>query len=287
MSARARSGWAVGVLAAVVVPCLGAELVDALLGVDPYRLAAAPDRPPSLGHPLGTDALGRDALSRLLHGGRISLFVAVAASVLSVLAGAAIGAVAGLSGGRVERLAMRVTEAFMALPKLPLVLVLASMGGFAEADRGPVASALRVAAVIAALSWMDVARLTRTVASRLRSQDFLRAAEALGLPRGRILLRHGLPHLAGPLGVAFALEVSEHLLFESALSFLGLGLAPPTPSWGRLLAASFHGLLDRPWMMVIPGLLTAAVAGALQVGAEALRSRLDPGQARDLGRGGG
>lgn len=269
------AGRAALLLGGIGLACLAAGVVDGFLGVDPLHLGE-PGLGPSLAHPLGTDELGRDLLSRLLHGGRMSLGIAAVAAALSVGIGGGVGLLAGFSGGVSEQVLMRTTEVLMALPKLPVLLLLASLGGLTEAaglPRGPVGDGLAVAVMIGALSWMDVARLVRAAARQLRDEPFVIAARALGLGRWAVIRRHLLPHLAGPLGVSLALELSQAVLFESSLSFLGLGLQPPTPSWGRLLAESFNRIHDAPVAVVAPGLLTLGVVAASQRLAEAHRAR--------------
>lgn len=248
--------------------CLAADLADGWRGTDPYELVAAPDEGPSALHPLGTDGLGRDRLSRFLHGGRVSLFVASLAAVLSTGFGALIGLSAGFAGGWWEAAAMRGTELFMALPKLPALLFAAAVAAGAA---GVWAEATRVGLLIAALSWMDVARLSRASARRLRRARFVEAARAHGLGRWAILRRHLLPHLVGPLGIAFALELSEAVLLESSLSFLGLGLQPPTPSWGRLMADGAEHIAAAPLWLWVLGAATWAVVFSAQRSAEGWR----------------
>ncbi len=253
------------VLAAVAVPCLFAEAVDGLFGVDPYRLSDLAFARPSLGHPLGTDELGRDVLSRLAHGGRVTLLVAWFGAVGSVAIGAAVGVLAGWSGGVTERALMRGTEAVMALPKLPLLLLLAAANpGAALGFRpGPVRDGAGLVVLVALLSWPDVARLTRAAVLGLKERGFVQAALGLGLGPVTVLRLHVLPHLAGPLGVAFALEFGGAVLYESALSFLGLGIGAPTPSWGALLARGPALVRDAPLAVVVPGLATVLTVATL------------------------
>jgi peptide/nickel transport system permease protein len=279
MRAGGRAPWSVVVLALVLTPCLLAEGVDLALGVDPETLGPTLRAPPSAAHPLGTDALGRDHLSRLLHGGRVSLAVATLGALLAFAVGAGLGLTAGWVGGRVEAALMRLTEATLAVPKLPLLLVLAGLDVPAAAGlrAGPASEILALGGLIGAFAWPDVARLTRAATRSLRHRDFVRAAEGLGLGPVTILRVHVLPHLAAPLGVAFALELGQNVLYESTLSFLGLGLSAPTPSWGRLLARAFARLSAEPWMAVVPGLLTLAVVASLHDLAERLRAAGDPG----------
>lgn len=279
--------WAAGIaLALVTIPCLGAGLVDLVLGIDPEALAAAPGLGPSWEHPLGTDDLGRDQFARLLHGGRVSLLVAALGALVAFILGAGVGLVAGWRGGATETVLMRATEAFMALPKLPLMLVLTGLDPARAVGLrpGPETEILTLVTIIGLFSWPDVARLVRAATRSLRTRAFVRAAEGLGLGPIEIARIHLLPHLAAPLGVALALDLGENLLYESALSFLGLGISPPTPSWGALLAQAFGRIADDPGMVVLPGLLTLVVVASAHAVAEDLRARSNPATARLAGR---
>lgn len=254
--------WALGVLVAVAVPCLGAEFVDAALGIDPYRLEADVSAPSSAAHPLGTDALGRDQLSRLLHGGRTSLLVALFGSLLATTIGTTVGSFAGYSGGRLEAFLMRGVELATALPKMPMMVFAAAI------ELPPTLSTafgagVRLVLVMGLLSWMDMARLARTLTREIRRRGFVRASEGLGLGPWQIWRHHLGPHLAGPLGVLFALEVGENVLYESALSFLGLGISAPAASWGALMSRGLAAAREAPHMILLPGLCTLLVVAAL------------------------
>lgn len=255
---------------AVALLCLGADVVDVLLDVDPVRLEAETQSAPSFRHPLGTDALGRDHLSRLLHGGRVSLLVATLGALIALGLGGAVGSVAGWAGGRLEWGVMRGVELAIALPKLPLMLLISGLQGPTRGESGAV---LRLAAIIGLLSWMDIARLARAVTRDLRRRPFFRAAEGLGLGPGALLRLHVAPHLGPALGVALALDVGENVLYESALSYLGLGVSPPTPSWGALLAQGLPAARAAPHMVLLPGLLTILVVSALHIWVDPARRR--------------
>ena len=272
----------VALLVAVGLPCLGAEALDMLRGVGPYDIASPPSLAPSWAHPLGTDALGRDHLSRVLHGGRVSIAVAFFGAVFALGLGTAFGVVAGFTGGAVEVVLMRLMETIMALPKLPLMLLLAATDLSARAGLRPgaVTEVLALVVLIGLFSWMDVARIARAATRSLRGRDFVLAAEGFGQPPHTVLRNHVLPHLAGPLGTAFALDLGENVLLESALSFLGLGISPPTPSWGTLLARGMDNLHHAPWLVIVPGVLTLSLVAATHMLAEDLRVRWDPSCAR-------
>jgi peptide/nickel transport system permease protein len=218
--------------------------------------------PPSWSEPLGTDELGRSTLARVLHGGRVSLLVAVASVAAAALAGVALGALAGAAPGRLDGLVMRAVDALLICP--PLLLALAIVGAL-----GP---GLWHAAIAVALVETPVfARLTRSVIVVVRELPYVEAAIAVGGRRGRVMLRHVLPAAAGTIAVQLTLATGFAVVALSGLSFLGLGVQPPTADWGDMLARARHHLLDAPWLMLSPGVaVTAAVLGCNLLG-DALR----------------
>lgn len=219
--------------------------------------------PPGAGHWLGTDDLGRDVLSRVLHGTRVSVGVGLLSAALALLAGAALGGAAGLLGGRVDRLLLAVVEVFQTLP--PLVLA-ASAAAFLPP------SALSAALLIAAVSWTDAARLVRAQAQRAAASPFVEAARASGASRARLLLRHVLPHALPPALATAPYVLGAAVVAEASLSFLGLGAPPPTPSWGRALADARGVLGEAWWCAAFPGLsLVLLVLSARHLG-DALES---------------
>ena len=222
---------------------------------------------PSLSHWLGTDALGRDQLARLLHGSRITLSLALGAVLLGGVVGTGLGLVAGYTGGRWERVLMRLTDMQMALPTLLLaLLVVAAMGpGIAN-----------LIIVLALTGWTRFARLVRGQVLSLREREFVLAAHAIGASPLRIMLRHLLPNLAGPLLVLATLELARVILVEAALSYLGLGVQPPAASWGRMLAEGEVYIATAWWVVVFPGLAIVATVLAINLGGDRLRDRLDP-----------
>jgi peptide/nickel transport system permease protein len=266
----------------LALAALGAPLVAALLGADPHkvdlyqRLAA-----PSLRHPLGTDELGRDLLLRLLDGGRVSLLVGITAAVTAAIIGTAIGLAAGYAGGRLDAALMRFTDGVIALPTLPLLIILAAidlkkLGLPAWLVQSEAVSLYRIVVLVALVGWTTVARLVRAAALSLRTQDFVRAAVALGAGPRRITLVHILPNLAAPIIVATTMSVGHIILLESVLSFLGLGIAPPLPSWGNMLTGAQETISLAPQLAIYPGLLIFVTVIACNFLGDGLQDALDP-----------
>ena len=270
------------VLALLALAALAAPLVAALLGDDGevVNLFNRFARPSTL-HPLGTDELGRDLLVRLLYGGQVSLFVGLTAAVAVACIGTVIGLAAGYYGGRVDALLMRFTDGIIALPLLSLLIVLAALDlaklGLPDAvvDSENV-SLYRIVAIVAIVGWTTVARLVRGSALSLRKRDFVRAAEAQGATALRIITRHILPNLASPIIVATTLSVGNVILLESVLSFLGLGIQPPIPSWGNLLTNAQELIWDAPALAFYPGILIFVTVIAFNFLGDGLQDALDP-----------
>ncbi len=238
---------------------------------------AARNQTASWVHPLGTDQLGRDALARLMAGGRLSLAVGLAAMLLALGIGAGIGIIAGMSR-RLDGPLMRLTDLFLALPLLPLLLIATTLFRAPLAARfGPEAGIFALITIaIGATSWMSVARILRGEVRSLMQRDFIRAARSTGTRTGPMIWRHILPAIAAPLGVSVALGIASAILMESALSFLGLGFPPDLPSWGRLLFDGTPHLGAYPGRAIWPGaLITIAALGATLL-ADALRDLADP-----------
>ncbi|MBM4188068.1 MAG: ABC transporter permease [Gemmatimonadetes bacterium] len=231
--------------------------------VDLTQLRAAP----SAAHWLGTDELGRDVLSRLLFGGRASLALGVLAALLATAVGAGVGATAGYLGGGVDNLLMRLTDVALAIPTLPIAIVLGAYAGN---------SLPALIAAIAALSWMTTARVVRGEVLTLRETGFVAAAQGLGQSRYGTIRRHLLPNTAGVLAVSATIAVGNAILVESALSFLGLGVQPPTPTWGNMLTDAQATMATRPLLTVFPGLAILLVILGVNLCGEALRPRTRP-----------
>jgi len=257
-------------------PPLGAALGIDVNGVDLLdRLAG-----PSLVHPLGTDELGRDVLMRLLAGGRVSLTIAIAAALTAAAIGTLVGLVAGYLGGWTDRALMRVTDAIIALPLLPLLIVLAALdlgkiGVPPALARSDDISLLRIVALAVLVGWTTAARLVRGATLVTRSRDFVRAARSLGAGVPHILWTHILPNVLAPLTVATTLSVGDVILLESVLSFLGLGIQPPLASWGTMLSNAQELITSAPLLAIYPGAMIFLTVIACNLFGDALQQRFD------------
>ena len=233
---------------------------------------------PSWKHPFGTDDLGQDLLARMLYGGRISLTVGFAAMAVAVVVGILIGAVAGISRGSVDAGLMWLTDLFLSLPQLPLLLLIIYL--FRERLKdlmGPeLAVFVLVVLVIGGFRWMPVARLVRAQFFSLREKEFVEAARALGASTPRIVKRHILPNSLGPVIVAATIDVAAAIIAESTLSFLGLGFPPDIPTWGRLLFDAKDNLDFAPHWALFPGAAIFITVLAINFIGDGLRDALDP-----------
>ncbi|MBX6321964.1 MAG: ABC transporter permease, partial [Rhodospirillaceae bacterium] len=232
-------------------------------------------------HPLGTDELGRDVLVRLLQGGRVSLTLGLLVALAAGVVGTAVGLLAGYAGGLLDRVLMRLTDAVIALPLLPVLIVLAALDpaklGLPEAvARGPAASFWRIAALITLFGWTTVARLVRAATLAAHEREFVRAAVALGCRPARVMLVHILPNIVSPVVVATTMSVGGIILAESVLSFLGLGIQPPLPSWGNMLTGAQELIGTAPWLAVWPGVLIFVTVIACNLVGDGLQDALDP-----------
>ncbi|PFU83147.1 peptide ABC transporter permease [Bacillus cereus] len=234
------------------------------------------NKPPSVSHWLGTDQLGRDILTRLMQAGRISLTIGLASMVLSVILGALLGAIAGFYRGVVDHLIMRVADVLMSIPGLPLLII---MGAILSEWKLPSEYRLYVVMIILSLvGWPGLARLVRGQILTLREQAFMQAADVLGLKDSRKIIHHLIPNVFPLLIVVATLGVAGSILSESALSYLGLGVVPPTPSWGNMISAA-NSLIDfqkRPWLWIPPGFAIFITVVSINLLGDALRDALDP-----------
>lgn len=234
--------------------------------------------PPSWQHPFGTNDLGQDQLARILYGGRISLTVAVAAMAVAVSLGTLIGAIAGFYGGIIDNALMRLTDLFLALPQLPLLLLIVYL--FRDSIRavaGPeLGIFLLVVLVIGCFNWMSVARLVRGNFLKLREMEFVSAAKALGANSQRLIWIHLFPNVVSIIIVAATLAVGNAIITESTLSFLGLGFPPDVPTWGRMLFDAQNYLTSAPHMAIFPGLAIFLTVLSINYIGDGLRDALDP-----------
>ncbi len=268
-------------LAAIALACLLGRPIGAALGLHMmrvdllHRLAG-----PSLLHPLGTDELGRDEMLRLLSGGRVSLAIGIAAALTAAAIGTAIGLTAGYLGGWADRLLMRLTDAVIALPLLPLLIVLAALdlkkiGVPSWITSSDDISFVRILVLAVLIGWTTAARLVRGATLVTRSRDFVRAARSLGARVPHILWVHILPNVLAPLIVATTLSVGDVILLESVLSFLGLGIQPPLASWGTMLTNAQDLIETAPLLALYPGTMIFLTVIACNLLGDALQQRLD------------
>jgi len=239
------------------------------------------DEPPSLLHPMGTDSLGRDMLTRLLYGGRISLTIGLLATTLGITIGTTIGAFAGFYGGNADNVLMRITDLFLTLPRLFMLIIMTLLLRTLDA---PGMDLLRanggvggIILILGILSWTGTSRLVRGQFLGLKEKEFVEAARTLGISNARIVFRHVLPNTATPVIVAATLLVAGTIIAESGLSYLGFGVQQPTPTWGNMLnSAQSEMLRGNWWMAVFPGLMIFFTVISINYIGDGLRDALDP-----------
>jgi peptide/nickel transport system permease protein len=270
------------IISLFVAIALGADLISAGLGIDPdaqdvfNRYAG-----PSAAHWLGTDELGRDVLVRLVYGTRISLLVAFLVAFTSMIFGIAVGAIAGYFGGTVDTILMRIVDSMLALPLIPILIILARV----DLDKIPLigslmvgesASIIKMVLILMAFSWMVQARLVRGEILAIKEREFVLAAQTSGMSSAGVIVREILPNVLSPVIVAVTLNVGGSILFEAALSFLGLGIQPPTPSWGNMLNNAQEIINSAPMLAVLPGLLILIVVVSFNFLGDGLQAAMDP-----------
>jgi peptide/nickel transport system permease protein len=264
------------ILAVLIGPLVWPEEVN-----DPFAYDTG--ERPSLDHPMGTDSLGQDILARILYGGRISIAVGLVAAFVAISLGTIIGAIAGFFGGFVDSLLMRITDLFISLPNLPLLLLITflfkeSMQNFSEERFGSrnFGVFLLVVLVIAILAWMPTARLVRASFLSVKEKEFVEAARSIGATRGTMINKHILPNVLSPIIVAATLEIGGAIITESALSFLGLGFPSDVPTWGQMLFQAKDYLELYPHEALFPGTLIFLTVLSVNYIGDGLRDALDP-----------
>jgi oligopeptide transport system permease protein len=271
-----RMAVACGVLFAVIVGfCfLGPLLARAIAGLDgvtqDYVLLATP---PSLAHPFGTDALGRDMLVRVMMGGQVAIMVAIVATLVALTIGLSWGAIAAYAGGRVDFVLMRIVDTLYGFPTVVFVIVIMATV--------QTRSTLALFALIGGISWLTMARIVRGQVLSLRHRDFVDAARAIGARPRRILFRHIVPNTMGVVIVYATLTLPHVMLTEAFLSFLGLGVQAPLASWGTLVTEGSTQILVYPWLLIAPGVVMGLTIFALNFLGDGLRDALDPHTRRD------
>jgi peptide/nickel transport system permease protein len=270
------------VLVLLVLFVASAWPVAHVLGVDPYETDLLSQyAPPSAAHPLGTDEAGRDELVRLMLGGQVSLAVGVLATLVGSVVGLIIGVISGYFGKRLDAVLMRFTDGVIALPLLPLLIVLGAVDltklGFSQefANSGA-AGFWRVVVIVALVDWTGIARLTRAETLALRERDYVRSARASGGSAAYVMTAHILPNVATPLIVAVTLTIGRVILFESVLSFLGFGIVAPMPSWGNMLNNAQELVTTAPALAIYPGLLIFITVIAVNFLGDGLQHAFDP-----------
>ena len=228
--------------------------------------------PPSAAHWLGTDIFGRDMLTRVMYGGRVSLMVGFVATAVALVIGILWGAIAGFIGGRVDAIMMRIVDIMYALPFMMFIVLLMVVFG---------RNILLLFVAIGAVEWLTMARIVRSQVMALRKQEFIEAAYSMGLSRWAIIRRHIIPNTLGPVIVYTTLTIPSVMLLEAFLSFLGLGIQPPESSWGLLINYGVETMEEYPWLLIFPGITLSLTLFALNFLGDGLRDALDPRASKD------
>lgn len=236
---------------------------------------------PSAEHPFGTDTVGRDILARTIYGGQISLLIGLAAVVVTVFVGIVVGALSGYFGGWLDGVLMRLTEAVISIPRIFLLLVMAKFFGgqipdIQFAGRTFSGSVFMIILIVGLTSWMSLARIVRAEFLSLKENEFVLAARATGTATWQIIFRHILPNTIAPIVVAATLGVAGAIISESYISFLGLGVQPPTATWGNMLDGAYNYIEEAPWLWIFPGLFILLTVLSINFVGDGLRDALDP-----------
>jgi len=238
-------------------------------------------QPPSREHPFGTDTVGRDILARTIYGGQISLLIGLTAMLVEVVIGVTVGALAGYYSGWLDSILMRFTEAMLNIPQLFLLLVMAKFFGgrvpnltlFGRTFSG---SVVVIVLIIGATSWMYLARIVRAEFLSIKENEYILAARATGTPTGQIIFQHILPNAIAPIVVSATLSVANAITLEAYISFLGLGVQPPTATWGNMLEGAYNYIETAPWLWIFPGTLIVLTVLSINFVGDGLRDALDP-----------
>ena len=222
---------------------------------------------PSWEHPFGTDTVGRDVMARTIQGGRVSLMIGLTAAMLEIILGVVIGAISGYYGGTIDNLLMRLTEAMLIIPSLFLLIVMAQVVG---------GSTGFIVLILGLTSWMFVARIVRAEFLSIKENEYILAARSIGTPTSQIIFKHILPNSIAPIVVSATLAVAAAILAEAYISFLGMGVQPPTATWGNMLDGSYNYIETAPWLWIFPGMLILLTVLSINFVGDGLRDALDP-----------
>ena len=270
------------VISIFVVTALGADVIAKLTQLDPNAQDLLGRYGPwSRDHWLGTDEIGRDVFIRLIYGGRISLLVAFSSATAAMLIGVAVGSVAGYFGGFWDTALMRLTDSLLALPLIPIMIILAAIDfgkipGLASLLGGEDSRILKMILIFTLFSWMTQARLVRGAILSIREQEYIFAARISGMRHSQIIFEEMLPNVLSPVIVSVTLAVGQAILFEAALSFLGLGIQPPMASWGNMLNSALEVIYNSPSLVALPGFLIFLVVVSFNFAGDGLQEALDP-----------
>jgi peptide/nickel transport system permease protein len=256
-----------GIIVLLYLVALLAPLIAPYDPIAQHDIARTAYQPPQSGNWLGTDRFGRDVLSRIIYGSRISLSIGFVATIISITIGTLFGALAGYFGGKVDTIIMRFTDTVLAFPRLVLLIMLVALFG---------PSITMIILVLGFTQWPGTTRIVRGDVLSLREREFIHAAQALGMGRTRIIMRHLIPNVLAPVIVAATLGIGNTIVMEAGLSFLGLGVQPPTPTWGSMVAEGRDNLLGAWWVATFPGLIIVLVVLAFNLVGDGLRDALDP-----------
>ncbi|KNF07679.1 oligopeptide transport system, permease protein OppC [Gottschalkia purinilytica] len=263
-------------LTILMIMILATILAPILTSYDPYEMNYSKvNQPPSKEHILGTDEVGRDYLTRILYGGRVSMQVGVFAVIISVSVGTIVGGLAGYYGGWIDNLLMRLTEIVMSFPFIPLAITISAVIGTRVK---PEQRMYIVMMIIGLLSWPSLARMIRGQILSLKEEEFIQAAKVLGISDLKIISRHLIPNTVGYIIVSATLQMASAIMSEAALSFLGLGVTPPTPTWGNLIqnARDIYVLKNRVWIWLPPGVCIFLAVISINLFGDGLRDAIDP-----------